>query len=268
VEVTVLPANTDSSPQPKTPPGALNAASFDQNHPGLVVPGGYVSIYGQRLADSQLSAEGTPLPTELGKTQLLLGGKALPLSFVSPGQVNGLIPQDEPAGTQIQLIVENNTTASVPVSAYVTDLQPGIFTIAQTGSGQGAILISGTATVAGPLGSGQQPVSRGQYIEIYATGLGAVVGPAGSTSPKDGYPAPASGSPLFRTQATATVTIGGVNAPVLFSGLAPGLVALYQVNAQVPSSAPVGNAVPIVLTMKDSNGNQVPSQPGVTVAVE
>jgi hypothetical protein len=43
---------------------------------------------------------------------------------------------------------------------------------------------------------------------------------------------------------------------------------LHQVNAQVPSSAPVGNAVPIVLTMTDSNGKSVPSQAAVTIAVE
>jgi len=189
------------------------------------------------------------------------------LLYASPGQVNGLIPQGVPVNTQIQLVVERGTAGSVPVSAYVTDLQPGIFTTAQNGQGQGSILINGTAIVAGPAGAGQQPVSRGQYIQIYATGLGAVAGPSGSTPPADGQPAPASGSPLFQTVAAATVTIGGVNAPVIFSGLAPGFVALYQVNAQVPATAPTGNAVPLVLTMTDSNGHAAASQT-VTVAVQ
>lgn len=262
VTVSVLPANTDSAPQPTA---AINGASFDTSNPGLVVPGGYASIYGSRMADNSMQAA-APLPASLAGAQLLLAGQPLPLLFVNPGQVNGLIPQSVPIGTQIQLTVQRDTAVSVPVSAYVTDLQPGIFTTNQSGQGQGSILIAGTALVAGPSGTGQQPVSGGQYISIYATGLGAVMGPAGSTPPGDGQPAPAAG-PLFSTQATATVTIGGVNAPVVFSGLAPGFVALYQINAQVPSSVPAGSGVPVVLTMTDSNGNSLSSQT-VTIAVQ
>jgi uncharacterized protein (TIGR03437 family) len=231
----------------------------------MVVPGGYVSIYGNRMADAALLG-GTPLQPSLGNTRLLLGGTPLPLLYVNPEQVNGLIPQSVPAGGQLQLIVERDGTASVPVSVYVTDLQPGIFTTAQNGQGQGSILIGGTGIVAGP-GQGQQPVSRGQYIEIYATGLGNVAEPGGSPPPGDGQPAPASGSPLFSAVATPTVTIGGVNAPVTFAGLAPGFVALYQVNAQVPSTAPVGSMVPVVLTMTDSSGYSVSSQ-NVTIALQ
>jgi uncharacterized protein (TIGR03437 family) len=267
VDVVVLPANTDSAAQPL---GAVNAASFDTGIPGLVVPGGYVSIFGARMADNAAQG-GAPLPFTLGGAKLLLRGKPLPLLFVNASQVNGVIPQDEPLYTDIQLVVQRGDSVSIPVSAYVTDLQPGIFTTAQNGQGQGAILINGTAWVAGPSGVvGQQPVSRGQYIQIYATGLGTVVGPGGSTVPAD---VPADGqlappSPLFNTVATATVTIGGVNAPVTFAGLAPGFVALYQVNVQVPSNAPVGSAIPAVLTMTYSNGSSASSQQDVTIAVQ
>jgi uncharacterized protein (TIGR03437 family) len=262
VDVTVLPANTNSAAQPK---GAVNGASFDTSNPGLVVPGGYVSIFGDRMADNTAQAD-TPLPATLGNARLLLGGQPLPLLSVSGGQVNGLIPQGVPLYSNIQLAVQRGNSVSVPVSVYVTDLQPGIFTTAQNGQGQGSILINGTALVAGPSGLGQQPASRGQYIEIYATGLGKVVGPSGSTPPADGQPAP--GAPLFNTQATATVTIGGVNAPVTFAGLAPGFVALYQVNVQVPSNAQIGSAVPVVLTMTNSNGSLASSQETVTIAVQ
>jgi len=262
VDVVVLPANTNSAAQPL---GAVNGASFDTSNPGLVVPGGYVSIFGARMADNAAQG-GAPLPFTLGGAQLLLAGQPLPLLFVNASQVNGVIPQSEPLYTNIQLVVQRGNSVSVPVSAYVTDLQPGIFTVAQNGQGQGAILINGTALVAGPSGVGQQPVSRGQYIQIYATGLGAVVGPGGAAPPADGQLAPV--SPLFNTVATATVTIGGVNAPVPFAGLAPGFVWLYQVNAQVPSNAPVGSAIPVVLTMTDSNGFSASSQQNVTIAVQ
>src|ERR1017187_3545318 len=157
------------------------------------------------MADSSAQAD-APLPSILGDAQLLLGGKPLPLLSVNAGQVNGLIPQSVPLYSNIQLTVQRGNSMSVPVSVNVTDLQPGIFTTAQSGRGQGSILIAGTATVAGT-GFGQQPVTRGQYISIYATGLGKVVGPTDSTPPEDGEPAPT--SMLFNTVATATVTIGG-----------------------------------------------------------
>jgi minor extracellular serine protease Vpr len=51
------------------------------------------------------------------------------------------------------------------------------------------------------------------------------------------------------------VTIGGVSAPVAFSGLAPGFVGLYQVNVQIPTTAPVGAAIPIVLVIGGFTSN-------------
>ena|SRR5215471_3689333 len=107
----------------------------------------------------------------------------------------------------------------------------------------------------------------GEYIEINATGLGPVMGTNGETPPRDGDPAPASGSPLYQTKYPVTVSIGGVDAPVSFAGLAPGLVALYQINAQVPESAQTGDAVEVVVTVTGDNG-PVKSQAGVTIAVQ
>lgn len=173
IQVQALPANTNAAPQPL---GAVNAASFDKQNAGLVAPGSYVAIYGVRLADDTAPANAAPLPVDLLNTSLLMGDQRLPLSYASPGQVNGLIPQRLVINTDHQLVIRRGDTVSTPVQVTVTDLQPGIFTQAQTGNGQGSILISGTALVAGPVGAirGQQPVKRGDYIEIYCTGLGPV----------------------------------------------------------------------------------------------
>ena len=48
------------------------------------------------------------------------------------------------------------------------------------------------------------------------------------------------------------VTIGGVQAQVLFSGLAPGLVGAYQVDALVPAASSKGSAVPVVIAFGES----------------
>ena len=59
-----------------------------------------------------------------------------------------------------------------------------------------------------------------------------------------------------------TVTIGGVQARVLFSGMAPGYVGLWQINAEVPSSVTPGPAVSLTITAGGVTSNTV------TIAVE
>ena len=61
---------------------------------------------------------------------------------------------------------------------------------------------------------------------------------------------------------TVSVTIGGVQAHVQFSGLTPGAPGVYQINAVVPSGIVTGDALPVTITV----AGEV-SQPGVTVAV-
>ena len=72
----------------------------------------------------------------------------------------------------------------------------------------------------------------------------------------------AGSDPLSDTLATPTVMIGGVAAPVSFSGLAPGFVGLYQVNVPVPDNVPSGPAVSVVVTIGGVNSNTV------TIAVQ
>lgn len=73
---------------------------------------------------------------------------------------------------------------------------------------------------------------------------------------------PPSGSPpltnqLSQTTAAPIVTIGGVQAQVLFSGLAPGSVGEYQVDALVPAGSQKGAAVPIVIAIGGATSNTV-----------
>ena len=86
----------------------------------------------------------------------------------------------------------------------------------------------------GPFGTPLCPgVTPGEAISFFATGLGPVSNP-----PEDGRRA--SFSPVV-DPTTVSVTIGGIAAQVLWTGLAPGLVGVYQLNARVPPHAPVGN---------------------------
>ena len=81
-------------------------------------------------------------------------------------------------------------------------------------------------------------------------GLGAV-----SHQPASGAASPL--KPLAETSTTPHVTIGGVPAAVTFSGLAPGFVGEYQVNALVPASVLPGSAVPVAISIGGVTSNNV-----------
>ncbi len=250
----VIAANgSTGTAQPGAAPNVtavVNAGSFLL--PGLVAPGTMVSIFGSGLADSQTQVSSTPFPNTLAGSQFTLRGLPLPLFYASDGQVNAIIPAGLSADERDQLIVVRDTTQSAPVDLLVADVDPGIFATNQQGTGQGAILVGGTAQLAAPTGTvpGAGPATAGQVVSIFIAGLGTVSNP-----PPDG--SPSSSANPSTTPTNPIVTIGGTQASVQYSGLAPGEVGLYQVNVQVPTGVTTGNAVPVVITMGNGISNTV-----------
>jgi uncharacterized protein (TIGR03437 family) len=68
-------------------------------------------------------------------------------------------------------------------------------------------------------------------LAIYLAGLGAT-----DPSLREGLPAPATS--LRRTLVQPSVSVADRAATVFFSGLAPGFVGLYQINALLPTDVP------------------------------
>jgi uncharacterized protein (TIGR03437 family) len=244
-------ANTEAP----APAEALNSANV--SGAAQMSPGTWVTIFGDRLANGTSSASGT-FPPSLAGTSVMIGATALPLDYVSPTQVNALLPFSLTPNAIVSLVVERAATVSVPIDVTIADIGPAIFAVNGVGTGQGAVTIATSGVLAAPVGAfpGSQPVKRGDFLAIYCTGLGAV-----NNTPADGAPAPSS-PPLATTLANPTVTIGGMPAVVSYSGLAPGLVGLYQVNVQVPVNAPTGPAVNLAISVGSLTSNTV------TVAVQ
>ena len=225
-------------------------------------PGMFTAIYGLRLASSTVVGS-YPFQTSLGGVQVMVNGIAAPIYYVSPSQIDFVVPWETPVG-MVQVVVMSGTVSSNAITMKV-EVAPQIFTTNQQGSGQAAVLIAGTPIIAAPSGGfpGSRPAMKGEYLSIYLTGLGAV-----QNEPADG--APATG--LFATVAQPTVDIGCLDssgelafcpATVLFSGLAPGFVGLYQVNIQVPQTANSGSTVPLRLLPVTGRPSNI-----VTIAVE
>ncbi|MCB9384225.1 MAG: PQQ-dependent sugar dehydrogenase [Bryobacterales bacterium] len=243
-----------------TQQGVVDAASFQA---GTVAPGSIVSIFGAGLAEQTAVAAGAPLPTQLAGAQLWFtpaGGArvAAPVFFVSPGQANVQVPWELAGAGSAQLTATAGSLESAAVTLAVTEARPGVFTMDQSGGGQAAALIAGAAVLAAPAGSfaNARPARLGEYLEVFATGLGPV-----TQTPASGAASPS--GPLAETVAQVRARIGGVDSvPVRFAGLAPGFVGLYQVNIELVGELPSGGAVPLTLFVGEAASNTV------TIALE
>jgi uncharacterized protein (TIGR03437 family) len=221
--------------------GVLNAASFT----APVAPGSIVSLFGTFAIPMPVSANSYPPPTVLSGLSVQFGSAPLaPLFYASQSQLNAQIPWELAGQSKAALTVsqygQSSTSQTVPLAPYA----PAIFVMDQA-TQEGAILDIDYKLV-GP----SNPTTAGAYIQLYCTGLGPV-----TNQPATG--APALADPLSWTTATPTVSIGGIPATPIFSGLAPGDVGLYQVNVQVPAGLAKGSAVPVAISLSGVASNTV-----------
>ena len=232
-------------PAPQTSSNAFVSAANPTGGSALS-PGSIGSLYGVNLAGQVVLADLLPpLPQTLGGASMTIAGSLAPLFFVSPGQINFQVPffGGVNGPVQVPLTIQQGTL-STTVNVTLTQYSPAFFTTDQGGTGQASAVIAGTSTIAAPNGAftNSRPAHTGEYVSFFGTGLGSV-----NPYVYAGEPAPTVN--LAMTIATPVVTIGGLPALVQFSGLAPGYVGLYQINAQVPCAAPTGPAIPVALTI-------------------
>jgi uncharacterized protein (TIGR03437 family) len=206
--------------QPTANAVIVNSASFGGGVP--TAPGSLASIFGNFTNAQTASAQSFPLPTTLGNVEVVVSGRAAPLLYVSPTQINFQVSgRLEVPG---QVLAEIKVAGATVARGQVTALNggPGLF----------------VATDLNYQPLNNTPLKRGDAFIIFATGHGELTSPV-----EDGVPATA-----IATKEKPRVTLGGVEAEVLYSGLTPGLAGLWQINAVVPATAPLGANVPLVVT--------------------
>ncbi|MFN7998739.1 MAG: hypothetical protein U0Q18_34265 [Bryobacteraceae bacterium] len=233
--IRVLAPGQAENPPPSARISITSAASF---LPGAIAPGEIISIFGDAIGpatpvSSQFDGAGR-LPTILGDTQVFFDTTPAPLFYAGSNQINAQVPY-EVAGkisVQVQILYQGNPLAVLPVS--IVESSPAFFTIP---GGHSVVAVNEDWT----LNSSSNPAVRGSIVVLYATGEGQT-NPVGATGQ-------AIAASLPRPLLPVVVTIGGLPAPVLYAGGAPGFVGLLQVNVRVPSGfVPAGN-LPVTLAV-------------------
>ena len=225
-------------PQPVVS-AVANAANYST---GAVSPGENIVIFGTGVGPvtlAQATVVNNAFPTLLGATRVLFDGTAAPIIYVSATQTSVMVPYGVAGRVTTTIVVEYSGVQSTALTYSVVVAAPGVYTLNAQGTGPGAILNQDYSV------NGQSnPEKRGNIIAIYMTGEGQT-NPGGV----DGLVIPAVASALKHPILPVSVTIGGIDAPVLYSGSAPGLISgVMQVNVTIPLAAPVGTQ-PVVVTV-------------------
>ena len=242
--------------EPPTPPvalagGVVNNGTFAGLEP--LAQGDIVALFGDQLTygDPQ-SAASLPLATLLGDIQVLVNGKAAPVYYASPGQINFEIPIDAATGDGTVQVVRGSQPGN-KAYIHIASRAPRFLLI---GGGPYAIMTTPQGALTG---IPSHPVKVGDVVVIYTIGLGPTTPsvPSGTASPV---------SPLAEVKVPTQVCFG-VLTPFFeppcttpqFVGLTPSFVGLYQINVTIPAGIPSGTT-PFTFSV-DNNGSDVVQLP-------
>jgi uncharacterized protein (TIGR03437 family) len=207
-----------------------------------IATGGLMGVRGQNLSRVTLSNSELPVPTTLGEACLTVNNVKAPLFMVSPNQINAEMPYEVVGNAT--MVLRTAGGISDPFSLTVASAAPAVFQTAVAGPDTGLPALY--RAVNGEAVTLANPIHPGDHVVIYATGLGRTSPPVDS-----GVPAPY--EPLAQAIVLPNVRLGGVALPVLYAGLVPGQIGVYQINVYVPAEVPSGMEIPLVISRPDQD---------------
>ena len=231
--------------------GWLRSVSAASSLRGPVAPESMVSAYGEDLALVTEVAPSASLPSTLGDRRVMIQlspttGVAASLFFVSPGQINYLVPMDVPVGPATVEVIDAQGNVLVRGLLDVQRVAPGLFTANPGGKGVAAAIAqrfsrSGAQTVlpvfeCGAAGCYSVPIDLGPegdqlVLLLFGTGI--------------------------RNAASVAVTVGGENAQVLGVAAQQQYRGLDQVNVVVPRVLTGRGEACVVLSADGKQANTV-----------
>ena len=263
--------------------GAVSAGDFGALT--TLAPGSWMEIYGCDLTGvtSLWNYQGAKAPTILDGVSVSVGGFSANLSYVSPTQVNALIPLELPVGTQDVYVL--SSTGNSGNLGLTNTSNAFVINVAQTSAGLwappelkfggkqyvGALFKDGSGLVLPPgavltgdfAGLPSRPALPGDVIVLYGVGFGPVC--ITSTTGCSTFPDGAVITQPNTLQTTLAITFGGSQgapADLTYAGLALGEVGVYEIDLVVPE-VPASN----VTTLTFNLGNLNPSTQTLYTAV-
>jgi uncharacterized protein (TIGR03437 family) len=236
---TVMPWNYAAATAPPALDRLVNTADLTKP----VAPGGLVSIFGSQLSPIALARTDFPLPTVLADSCLTVNGVVIPMSFVSPTQINAQLPVQITGNADVVLRTPGGTSDALHIT--ILPAAPSVFLSGTAGP------ITGIPTIFratnGELVTDSNPIHYNDKITIYLTGMG-------QTTPEVPAGLPAPSDPPASVLLAPTVTLGGTSLSVEFAGLTPGNVGVYQIDASIPfKGVPSGFDIPLTISQGGSS---------------
>lgn len=227
-----------------------------------------MASFGSNLSATTQAATTLPLPTTLGGVSVLVDGQPAGLFFVSPTQINYLVPTDTASGdAQVTVMNGNSVVAQGRLSA--PGVAPSLFTADASGQGLPAGLL---LRVRANQQQSYEPLARfdvaqNRMVPVPITRnngdtLYLVLFGSGFRNAPD-----SDGNSGNGVAENVEVTIGGLSAPVVFAGPAPGYAGLDQLNVQIPAEVTAGAQLTLVIKVSDGQGVMLRSNT-VTVAIQ
>ena len=213
-------------------------ANSAANIAGYYSPNSFLTIYGVNLSNvtkaigvSDIASGMLPWALPGTGVAVLINGVPGYIYYVSPNQVNVLVPQLSPGPAIVQL--ENRSIYGPPVQITLSPAAPAMFQL-------DAVNVLATHGN-GPLVTPASPASPGEIVVLWATGLGVTSPePACGTLPE--MAAPLADLPDFQVLLNGAAVDRSL---IQYAGDAPGFAGLFQINLQLPADSPANPEIRI-----------------------
>jgi uncharacterized protein (TIGR03437 family) len=242
--------------------GNVSAASYQ----AALAPNAIASAFGKDLAAQTASATTAMLPTTLNGVTIKVRDSACierlaPLFFVSPTQINYLIPPETTTGQATVSAYSTLPSSNVPASQNggavslgtinLANVAPALFTANGNGQGVAAALIF---RLRADGSQSYEPISR--YDE---TAKRFVALPVSVNNPNEQAFLILFGTGWRNRSALSAinVTAGGVTLETLFAGAQGALAGLDQLNARLPATLTGRGEVDVQITVEGQRSNVV-----------
>ncbi|HZS09589.1 MAG TPA: SBBP repeat-containing protein [Blastocatellia bacterium] len=233
---------------------SVSAASYSGQ---VIAPESIIAVFGVEMTTDTAVASTQPLPTQLGGTFASVKDSAgaerpVRLFFVSPNQVNLLVPPGVASGTATLTITQGFGSGRVSTGTFqVASVSPGLFAADASGQGLAAALALRIKADGTQL---YEPVA--QY-DAGQKKFNAVPIDLGAASDQVFLVLFGTGVRNRSALSAVTAKIGGADAEVLYAGEQGGFSGLDQINLRIPRSLTGRGEVDVALTVDGKTANAV-----------